>query len=79
MKVFVLTSVIWNRGHQAFGWSIYSKEVAHSGDNMFTRDLELSLISGHQEVADLELFNLCRTWIQMEVTGFEAPGGFATE
>lgn len=78
MKLFVPSSVIWNRGHQAFGWSIYSKEVAHSGD-MFTRDLELSLVSGHQEVADLELSNLCRTWIQIEVTGLEALGGFATE
>ena len=44
-KNIVPASFIWSRGHHALDWSLHSKEVVHSGDNIFTRD---RLVSGHQ-------------------------------
>ena len=76
LQNIVPAPLIWSRGHQALDWSIHSKEVVSSGDNIFRR---ARLVSGRQQTEDLELSSLGTTWTQIEVTGFEILGGFATE
>lgn len=75
-KILPLLLSIWSSGHQALDWSIHSKEVVSSGDNIFRK---ARLVSRRQQTEDLELSSLGPTWTQIEVTGFEILGGSATE
>ena len=76
LQNIVPASLIWSRGHQALDWSIHSKEVGSSGDNIFRR---ARLVSGCQQTEDLELSSLGTTWTQIKVTGFAILGGSTTE
>ena len=71
-KILPLLLSVWSSGHQALDWSIHSKEVVSSGDNIFRK---ARLVSRRQQTEDLELSSLGPTWTQIEVTGFEILGG----